>query len=79
VLSRVWRDGPVWARPSFGTSSLSSADEYVAVITCARSQPETRFGREAGGFHEGVPCAPPSNRDRPTTSPQAQPAAANTR
>jgi hypothetical protein len=52
----------------------TSADEYVAVITCARSRPETRSGREARVVHEGVPCSPPSNQDRPTTSPQAQPA-----
>jgi hypothetical protein len=26
----------------------SSADEYIAVITCARSRPETRSGFEAG-------------------------------
>jgi hypothetical protein len=52
----------------------SSADEYIAVITCARRRPETRSGREAGVVHEGVPCSPPSASSRPTTSPQAQPA-----
>jgi hypothetical protein len=56
------------------TNIRFSADEYVAVITCAQSQPETRSGHEAGRVHEGVLGSPPSNRDRPTTSPQAQPA-----
>jgi NAD(P)-dependent dehydrogenase (short-subunit alcohol dehydrogenase family) len=56
------------------TNVRYSAEEDVAVITCAGSQPEIRSGREAGVVGEGVLGSPPSNRDRPTTSPQAQPA-----
>jgi hypothetical protein len=75
ALKRRWQHarkaaGKPVDRPNIVARSL---DEYVAVITCARSQPETRSGREAGVVHEGVPCSPSSNRVRPTTSPQAQP------
>jgi hypothetical protein len=42
------RAGHVCSR--MGSKARSSTDEYIAVITCARSRPETRSGREAGWF-----------------------------
>jgi hypothetical protein len=54
------RAGHVCSR--MGSRARSSADEYIAVITCARNRLETRSGREAGVVHEGLPCSPPSNR-----------------
>jgi hypothetical protein len=44
------------------------------MITCSRSPPEARSGREAGMVHESMPCSPALEPSRPTTSPQAQPA-----
>jgi len=41
-----------------GRTALSSADEYIAVITYAGGQTETRSGRNAGTVHEGGPRCP---------------------
>jgi hypothetical protein len=54
------------------SKARSSADEYVAVIACARNRPETRFGPEAGG-PPGRALLATFEPSRPTTSPQAQP------
>jgi hypothetical protein len=49
------------ALPCMKRMRSHQADEYVAVITCARSRPETRSGREAGSPRSRT-CSPPSNR-----------------
>jgi hypothetical protein len=43
-------DGTLQVIHSSGSPATPiAADEYIAVTTCARSRPETRSGREAGG------------------------------
>lgn len=58
------------APPCMKRMRSHQADEYVAVITCVRSRPETRSGREAGGSTKPDMLAT-FEPSRPTASPQA--------